>query len=1160
MNKGIMQWTSLSQIGVVIFCLVAIFSSAYIADHILKQRYQYVLENALSTVLSTTSEAIHIWEQEQYQTVHSLAENERIRQATRSLLQLPPRLEELKAAPAQAELRSIMAQYLHHFQGYFIISKEHVNLASSRNANIAKKNLLLKFPNMLAKVWRGETQVTPLQVSDVPLSVETSERPQKSDVTLFIVTPVWDGGEVIALFSLRIDPYTTLFPIIEKGRMAASGETYAFDRDGVMLSHSRFEKQLQRIGLIQQGEISALNIRLRDPGVNLARGEAVDIQSLSERPLTRMVRSVVSGGSGGDMAGYRDYRGVPVVGVWMWDESLDIGLATEQDLDEAYSLYLFMRTIIFGGALVAAGILLAVVWAFVTGKKEVLEVQRRLQAIVETANDGIVVINKKGIIQSVNPAMEEMFGYPLETMVGRNVSMLMPEPYHSQHDGYLDNYLTTGVEKIIGLGREVRGKRRDGSTFPIDLSVNRLEVASGLHFAGVIRDISERHRVQTDMEQAKTEAIEANKAKSTFLATMSHEIRTPLNGIVGTVDVLAHTQLDETQHDLVVTAQDSALLLQGIIDDILDFSKIEAGRLELEYSVVSMERIVEGLADSLLFLAKKYETRLLTFVDPELPLLQGDAIRLRQILYNLSGNAIKFSGGMDDRVGQVVVSVTQDKMEHGTAAVCIEVSDNGIGMSKEVVSGLFKPFVQGEADISRRFGGTGLGLVITDRLVQMMAGTIAVESSPNVGSTFRVRLPLQVAEEVKEEVEPQLNGVTVLLLECDKPIWILESYLGHAGAEVKRIAADDVEMQLERLDLGAQPPVVIVDASADEGMLQRVRDRLTDSAMQGKVRYIAMEYKFHRYTPATPEETLLLDFNCLHRSKLLHATSALVSCTPPRQDSALAAGINPDVAARSSGKAWSGVTVLLVDDNETNRKVIGRQLRMLGCEVVLAEDGEEALKIWRDCACDMVLTDCHMPVMNGYELAHAIRNEEADGRVPIVAITADALKGTAQKCYAAGMDDYLTKPVQLKQLEQSVERWLGSAADETQTEHADGQETNSDDHYVAAVDESVLPALIGSEDHSLLNDFYLGFISSSDPTMAQLQQAGDALDYEEVARQAHKLKSSSRTVGASRMGDCCERLELCAKQGDSQQLTAELSQLRTLYDEVCAWIRDYGGK
>ncbi len=1155
-NTGLNRW----HVVAVLFAIMLITIGAYSAVHVVEQRYKHTVGGTLTTVLETMAEALELWEQDQTLTAQNLANNTAIRSATKKLLALPRNQEALLAADTQQQLRQLMQPVLDHYRGYFIIAPDNISLASSRDANIGTPNLLNKYPDIMAEIWGGETRLTPVQRSDVPLSTEVGKQPQPGDETLFVATPIRDdNGQIIAILTLRIDPYRSLFTITNKGRLGESGESYLFDRKGLLLSRSRFDDQLARIGLLAPGQSSTTNLRITDPGVDLTKQELSHVTD-SDLPLTRMAADAIKGNGGSDVVGYRDYRGVLVVGAWDWDEHLDIGIVTEQDVSEAYGLFYFVRELIYGGGIITAIMVLILAWVFTSGKRQLAQLQIRLQAIVETANDGIATIDEQGIIQTINPAMEVIFGYSAQEMIGSNVSMLMPEPHSSNHDSYLQRYLRTGESTIIGIGREVEGKRKDGTLFPMELSVNQLQLSIGIHFSGIIRDISERKEAEDNIVKAREEAIAANRAKSTFLATMSHEIRTPLNGVVGTIDMLAHTSLLPPQLDLVETAQDSAILLQGIIDDILDFSKIEAEKLELEQVPLMLEPLVEKLGENLQHIAKTRGVELLIYVDPTLPHIIGDPVRLRQILYNLTGNAIKFSSDLPDRNGQVVISVLLQRRVGGRADICFQIKDNGIGMSPGVQKRLFKPFVQGEGETTRRFGGTGLGLVITQRLVEIMGGSIDITSAEGEGSTFTVHITLEETSELPPIETSNLEGIKVVLLTSDEAAKILSNYLCHAGAEVVLEDANHAVEKCKEQCVDTDELVVLIDTRGDLNSSTTLRNTLRKVFDKIDRRFLFVERGNRRYARLHEEDGMTLDLNAMRRKTLLNAVAALAGRESPEQyEPTLPIQKLPDIPQSAEEARAQGRLILLADDNPTNRKVISQQLGMLGYLAETADDGAEALEMWRNGDYTLILTDCHMPVMDGYQFTQGVRREEPPGtRIPIIAITADALKGTAERCRNAGMDDYLTKPMKLPQLQETMERWthMGTAEDAAETESVSAQansETQED------IDPKVLGNILGTQDPAILADYYNDFLDSNAPTANQIEEAFQKDDLAEISALAHKLKSAARTVGANALADCCQALETSGKNGDADEVSRQIVLFPVLFRNVQEWIESLCG-
>jgi PAS domain S-box-containing protein len=361
----------------------------------------------------------------------------------------------------------------------------------------------------------------------------------------------------------------------------------------------------------------------------------------------------------------------------------------------------------------------------------------RLRATLDTAVDGIITIDCKGLIQGFNKSAERLFGWSADEVMGRNIKMLMPEPYQSQHDSYLHNYHSSGKPKIIGTGREVMGLRKDGSLMPMRLAVGRMDLPDELLFVGFVSDISERHALEASLRETAERAEQAAAAKSTFLANMSHEIRTPMNSIIGFTELLLQDDATPTQRKHLNNIRQSSRILLGLINDILDTTKMEKGHLELEQTNFSLKGLAMQVESSLWPSAQPRNLSLITHFPAEMPeYYKGDPLRILQILTNLVGNAIKFTeqGG---------VEVIFDYVE---GSVHIQVRDSGIGMSESQIEGIFAPFTQADASISRRFGGTGLGTTISRQLVDLMGGRIDVESQLGKGSTFHIWLPLPVGQ------------------------------------------------------------------------------------------------------------------------------------------------------------------------------------------------------------------------------------------------------------------------------------------------------------------------------------------------------------------------------------------------------------------------------
>ena len=654
--------------------------------------------------------------------------------------------------------------------------------------------------------------------------------------------------------------------------------------------------------------------------------------------------------------------------------------------------------------------------------------QRSLFAAARVA---IMSIDLDGRFTSFNPQAERLTGFRAEEMIGkRSMERMMVreevERLAADLTAARDQRVPADARLIpvlIELGSpplEWSFVRKDGSQVPVLLATSAMRDGSGktVGYLAVGTDLTQIKQLEQRLRKSETRAREASEAKSSFVAAMSHEIRTPMIGVTGMLEVLSHSDLDDDQRRTVQVIQQSSRSLLQIIGDILDFSKVEAGRLELSLSTISLARLLQSTVANFTGSASSKGLVLTCIVDERIgPAHLADGLRLRQVLGNFLSNAIKFT-----EAGMVEAALEWRGQEGDGDRVCFRITDTGIGVTPEQQARLFQPFQQAEASTTRRFGGTGLGLVISRRLAELMGGDVTMDSTPGAGTTLQLTLVL-----------PRGDAANV---ESDLPPQPGQGFL-------------------------ARPLPSVAQALAERSL------------------------------------------------------------------------------------------VLIVDDHPTNRLVVARQLALAGYASESAEDGVKGLAAWRTRRYALVLSDVHMPEMDGYEMTRALRVEESRGdkpRTPVIALTAAALKGTAERCLASGMDEFLSKPVSIPELVACLRRWLphtallagdmrpGAPLPQVRTEPL-------------PLDTAVLDTLTGGdprECRALMDDF----LAATAADLQGLQSARDAGDLGQLARQAHKIKGAARLVGAQELGEAAAEVEAAAKCGDWSQLLPHCADVETATERL----------
>ena len=759
------------------------------------------------------------------------------------------------------------------------------------------------------------------------------------------------------------------------------------------------------------------------------------------------------------------------------------------------------------------------------------------------------------MIVRANAAHTRMLGYTIDQVIGKDpITFCHPEDVDAVH---------AVRRELLGQDRgPVTFERRmltgGGETLWVRGHVVRFNDASGERFTlTMLENITESKQVERVLREAKEIAESASRAKSQFLANMSHEIRTPMNGVLGMTELLLGTALSDKQRRFADSVYRSGEALLEIINDILDFSKIEAGRLELESVDFNLRTVVEDVFELVAPRAHQKRLELASRIAPAVPgVVRGDPMRLRQVLTNLVGNAIKFT-----EAGEIVVSVgvSTEAAVDGMHRVHFEVRDSGIGMRPEALAKLFTVFMQADQSMSRRYGGTGLGLAISKQLVELMGGCISAESRIGEGSVFRFEVPLAAGESVALPVPldlEQLQGRRVILVE-DNPTnrSILEAQLRGFGMDVA--TADNGAMALELMRAAARAGTPFEAAVVD--MKMPIMDGLT------------MATELRRDPQLLDVRMVMLtSLGSGNEARLVHDVGVEAYLTKPVRQAELldalgqalqtAAPPAPPLLNVAPGRR---ARVLVVEDNLVNQEVARAMLTELGCSIEVASNGREALAALRDGSFDLVLMDCQMPEMDGFEAVRRFRATAGHGYAtpadaPIVALTANALAGDAERCIAAGFDDYLAKPVRRDQLDAALARWAPSR--DPQAGAPTAATIRLEEPPVAvpppasrAIDPVAIDLIRDMERRGsarLLERLVVAYVSTAGKLVEKAASAMKSGDIGALQHAAHTLKSSSANLGAVELSRRFAELERYARDDDLQSARDEWNGTRLEYERA----------
>ena len=769
------------------------------------------------------------------------------------------------------------------------------------------------------------------------------------------------------------------------------------------------------------------------------------------------------------------------------------------------------------------------------------ENEERFRSMIENVKDyAIFMLDPEGRIVTWNKGAEAATGYSAEEIIGKAISLFFPitDQRGLLYEQILQTALTEGRHETTMAWQ----LRKDGTKFCSHITTTAVRKPDGrlLGFSVVTCDLTEQQKNNSELKRAKEAAEEANGVKSDFIANVSHEIRTPMTGIIGMTGLLADTELSSKQAEYCQIIRQSSEALLTVINEVLDFSKVESGKLELEIIDFDLRVAVEEVLDLFANQAEDRGIELVSLVGCDVTeKVQGDPGRVRQVLSNLVGNALKFT-----KAGEIAVRVRLLRQTAKTVSLRFEINDTGMGIAKDKLAKLFGSFTQVDASTTRRFGGTGLGLAICKRFVELMGGEIGVDSEPDKGSSFWFTLDLLKSPENAFEVpsdRAHLRGLHMLVVEANAlNRSAFDQYLTSWG--ISGSSAPDGRSALKMLSAaqnqGVPYDLVILDFKLPDMDGLELARKIRENPKLGAAKLLLLTSMAKKGDARSAREAGIDGYftKPIHFSQLEECLALLMGEASTTEDS----GTLLTLRTLAELKSQTRLRILVADDNHINQKVVASLLENMGHRAEVVGNGKEAVEAYRSAPYDIVLMDLQMPEMDGFEASHQIHEiAQAKGlKTSIVAVTARARKQDREACLARGMDDYVSKPISPMELRAAIDRTMAGAAKGASSNNSSPNPVNPG-HTVDLVE--ALASIEGNRD--LLREIVQMFIEQYPRLLEQIHQALSSSDGKALAAAAHTLRSSAGQVGAHEALDGARRLEEIGERESLAKAPAVLAKL-----------------